>query len=40
MIEVHNVNLEFGAKPRNHGEDTAEADVTEFAATGADDIPF
>ena len=40
VIEVHNVNLEFGAKPRNHGEDSAGPDTTEFAAAEADDIPF
>jgi single-strand DNA-binding protein len=40
VIEVHNVNLEFGAKPRNHGDGTTEPDLTEFAAARDDDTPF
>ncbi len=39
VIEVHSVNLEYGAKPRSRGEDAAETEVTELAAI-AEDIPF
>lgn len=40
VIEVHSVNLEYGAKPRSGGEDPAEPAVTEFAREADDDIPF
>jgi len=40
VIEVHNVNLEFGGKPRERREATAEPAATESAPAEPDDVPF
>ena len=40
VIEVHSVNLEYGAKPRSGGENAAEPAVAEFVTGADDDIPF